>query len=228
MPSAPTVTATPSPDVSPSPSATPAPPSCTVADVITAKRDYAHPELTILDTTYALPADYVPPDLVGARTGTSAAAADVPLVRALLYADLGALRDAANAARVTLTIVSAYRSYVEQKETFDHWASVGGYEQALRSSARPGHSEHQLGTAVDFGDGTKLPWEYEDWATTPTGAWLVANAAEFGFVMSYPKGALSLTCYDYEPWHYRWVGRELAAKVAASGMPLRQYLETLR
>src|SRR5687768_17772820 len=57
--------------------------------------------------------------------------------------------------------------------------SVGGYDQALRTSARPGHSEHQLGTTLDFGDGSAAPWEYADWARTPTGAWLAQHAAEF-------------------------------------------------
>ena len=102
--------------------------------------------------------------------------------------------------------------------TFDYWVSVGGYEQALRTSARAGHSEHQLGTAIDVtSEGGAPPWEYADWATTPAGAWMAANAWRYGFVMSYPRGAYDVTCYDYEPWHYRYVGRDLAAEITASG-----------
>ena len=101
----------------------------------------------------------------------------------------------------------------------------GGYEQALRTSARPGHSEHQLGTSLDFTSaGGRAPWEYADWAATPAGAWMQANAWRYGFVMGYPAGSFAVTGYDYEPWHYRYVGRDLAAAVHASGLPLRQYL----
>jgi hypothetical protein len=99
------------------------------------------------------------------------------LLRAIAFTDLTALRDAAHAAALPLVIVSAYRSYEQQVLTFDYWVGIGGYAQALRTSARPGHSEHQLGTTIDFGDGSAAPWEYEDWATTPTGAWLAQSRA---------------------------------------------------
>ena len=95
--------------------------------------------------------------------------------------ELARLRAAALAAGHRLDVVSAYRSYEEQARTFDYWTRVGGYEQALRTSAPPGHSEHQLGTAIDFGDGTASPWAYADWAQTPAGAWLATHAADFGF-----------------------------------------------
>jgi D-alanyl-D-alanine carboxypeptidase len=145
------------------------------------------------------------------------------MVRRVLFSDLLELRAAASRAGLRLVVVSAFRSYIEQRVTFDYWVSVGGYEQALRTSARPGHSEHQLGTAIDFGDGRAAPWEYADFATTPAGAWLANQATEYGFVMSLAKGKSDVTCYDYEPWHYRWVGRELAARIVATGLALREY-----
>ena len=149
-------------------------------------------------------------------------------VRRIVYADLAALRDAARAAGLRLVIVSAYRSYAQQEATFAYWVSVGGYEQALRTSARPGHSEHQLGTTIDFGDGSAAPWEYSDWATTPTGGWLAQHAHEYGFVMTYPAGRSAVTCYDYEPWHYRWVGRDIAMRVTASTRTLREFQTGIR
>jgi hypothetical protein len=97
------------------------------------------------------------------------------LVRRIAYPDLVAMRTAARAAGRPLVIVSAYRSYTQQELTFDHWGGVGGYEQALRTSARPGHSEHQLGTTLDFGDGSATPWKYTDWAATATGGWLARS-----------------------------------------------------
>lgn len=228
---------------------------CAVDDVPTPNRDYVHPEQTYLDWTYTLTDSYQPPDLVSALTGVSpravipepgVTAADTlivkgkpgyeavladdrnALVRKTTYSDLTALRDAARSAGRPLVIVSAYRSYAQQVLTFDYWVGIGGYAQALRTSARPGHSEHQLGTTIDFGDGSAAPWEYDDWAATPTGAWLAQHAAEFGFVMSYPKGKSAVTCYDYEPWHYRWVGRSLALPVTASGRPLREFQTGIR
>jgi zinc D-Ala-D-Ala carboxypeptidase len=177
---------------------------------------------TFLDWTYRVPAVYVPPDLVNAVTGRPADGAPLA-IRAIAFDDLARLRAAALAAGHRLELVSAYRSYEQQRQTFDYWTRIGGYEQALRTSARPGHSEHQLGTAIDFGDGTAAPWEYVDWAVTPAGAWLATNAADFGFVMSYPKGETAVTCYSYEPWHYRYVGTELARTLVASGLSLREY-----
>jgi D-alanyl-D-alanine carboxypeptidase len=90
-------------------------------------------------------------------------------------------------------------------------------------SARPGHSEHQLGLTIDFvavGDhGLTTNWE-----VTRTGAWMAKNAWKYGWLMSYPKGQTKVTCYSYEPWHYRYVGRELAAKIHDSGLTIREYL----
>jgi D-alanyl-D-alanine carboxypeptidase len=194
--------------------------------------------------------DYVPPDLVSTANGGPAVstfgleavgAAEVlarrgdpaystlladaanASIRRLAYADFVALRGAATAAGVRLVVLSAYRSFNLQVQTFNYWVSVGGYEQALRTSARPGHSEHQLGTVIDFGDGSAAPWEYADWATTATGAWLAAHAAEYGWVLSFPKGKTDVTCYDYEPWHYRYVGKDLARAVSDSRVTLREY-----
>jgi D-alanyl-D-alanine carboxypeptidase len=146
-------------------------------------------------------------------------------VRSIVLADLRAMVDAARAAGVPLAVVSGYRSHAQQVATFSHWVAVSGYDAALRTSARPGHSEHQLGTTLDFtGAGDAAPWTYADWATTPAGAWMKASAWRYGFVMSYPAGAFAITGYDYEPWHYRYVGRTQAAAITASGLPPREFL----
>ena len=123
-------------------------------------------------------------------------------------ADLRAMASAARKAGARLAIQSAYRSYTTQKSTFAYWVRVSGYSAAIRSSARAGHSEHQLGTTIDFRSyGGSAPWYYSDWGKSKAGAWLRANAWKYGFVMSYPKGKTSVTCYAYEPWHFRYVGR---------------------
>ena len=97
-------------------------------------------------------------------------------------------------------------------------------EQALRQSARPGHSEHQMGTTMDITSpsvGNDLVSAFGD---TPEGKWLAANAHTFGFVMSYPPGKEATTGYIYEPWHFRYVGKAEAAAVRASGLTLHEYL----
>jgi D-alanyl-D-alanine carboxypeptidase len=68
------------------------------------------------------------------------------------------------------------------------------------------------------------PWDYADWGATAAGAWMRDNAWRYGFVMSYPAGRQAVTCYAYEPWHFRYIGRELAAKVHASGLTLREWI----
>jgi D-alanyl-D-alanine carboxypeptidase len=146
-------------------------------------------------------------------------------VRALVIADLKAMAKAARSAGARLAVQSAFRSYSTQRSTFAYWSRVSGYSAALKSSARAGHSEHQLGTTVDFRSyGGSAPWYYSDWGNTKAGAWLKKNAWKYGFVMSYPKGKASVTCYSYEPWHYRYMGRSEAAKIRTSGLTLRQYL----
>ena len=106
---------------------------------------------------------------------------------------------------------------------FEGWTRQVGRKKALRVSARPGHSEHQLGTTIDFAR-TSAPPGAGNFAATPTGRWLARNAADFGFVMSYPKGSSDVTCYAAEPWHFRWIGRDRAASVVASGLILREWL----
>jgi D-alanyl-D-alanine carboxypeptidase len=198
-------------------------PSCAYQEVqtaLTAQSDYA---LTMLDSTYALSASYQPAGLVQA---SAAGLNSRELIRSIVIPDLKRMETAARAAGAPLGIASAYRSYQNQYTTFHHWVNVQGYAAALISSARPGHSEHQLGTVIDFkARGGADPWTMKDWAKlTSAGQWLAANAWKYGFVMSYPRGQTAKTCYEYEPWHYRYVGMAEAAAVRASGLTLREWL----
>jgi D-alanyl-D-alanine carboxypeptidase len=201
-------------------------PRCRVADVITryhAPSDWAR---SILDTTYRLPRSYRPVGLVPVRRAGLPGSGSI---RRVALADLRAMVRAARRAGVRLGVESAYRSYATQVWTFAHWVRIGGRGAALETSARPGHSEHQLGTTIDFRKvGGIRPWLVLDWGRTREGAWLARNGWRYGFVMSYPKGKKSVTCYAYEPWHYRYVGRDLARRVHTSGRTLRQVLWTLQ
>lgn len=182
------------------------------------------PVFTILDRSYALPPTYVPDDLVTAAEAGLTGISGTKLVRSVVIEDLSAMRDAWASAGMTVAIDSAYRSYADQEATFAIWVARIGHDEAVIRTARPGHSEHQLGTAIDV---SSPGWggRFGDWAReAPEGAWMAEHAWEYGFVMSYPPGAQERTCFGYEPWHYRWVGREAAAEQRESGQVLRQFL----
>lgn len=136
------------------------------------------------------------------------------------------MMDAAKAEDVTLTVSSAYRSYAVQQQTYQHWVSVNGQQLADQLSARPGYSEHQTGLAIDFSspEGCRLEECYED---TRAGRWLAKNAPNYGFILRFPKGQQAITGYLFEPWHYRYLGKDLAAQYASSGAgTLEEFLGT--
>ena len=198
------------------PAAGQGPPACTIDDRPATVVPEGDGRFTVLDTVFALPSDFVPPDLVPARR---AGFDDDRSVRAAIVPDLAALREAAAADGARLELQSAYRSYAYQARTFASWVDLQGREAALATSARPGHSEHQLGTAIDLRSaGGPAPWDLDDWGATPEGTWMREHAWRYGFVMSYPRGARERSCYAFEPWHWRWVGRELAAEIHARGL----------
>jgi zinc D-Ala-D-Ala carboxypeptidase len=176
---------------------------------------------TIVDTEHALPADYAPPDLVSvSRAGIDGWG----LVRSFVIEDLRALAGAARAAGNPIAVQSAYRSVSRQAEVYAGWVAQAGEAEARRFSARPGHSEHQLGTAIDVRAAAGgAPWT-GSFGSTAAGTWVAKHAADFGFVLSYPAGAEQVTCYGAEAWHLRYVGRAEAAAVVASGLTLREWL----
>lgn len=134
--------------------------------------------------------------------------------------------DAAKAEGVTLTVSSAYRSYAVQQQTYQHWVSVNGQKVADQLSARPGYSELQTGLAIDFSspEGCRLEECYED---TRAGRWLAKNAQNYGFILRFPKGQQAVTGYLFEPWHYRYLGKDLTARYVASGAnTLEEFLGT--
>jgi zinc D-Ala-D-Ala carboxypeptidase len=219
--SAPPVTSA-APVPSSSPIATmPQLPACRYADEPAAHVAYDDWQRTIVDTTSRLPKGYVPPDLVAvSRAGLPGGGS----IRLIAIADLKALAAAGRKAGVRLAVESAYRSEARQQRTFAGWVRTSGEAEARRFSARAGHSEHQLGTAIDFkAAGGGSPWT-PAFAHSRPARWLAANAWRFGWIQSYPPGAETQTCYGAEAWHYRYVGRDVAAEVHVSGMTLRAWL----
>ncbi len=201
-------------------------PACRIADVMTKWSAPADWQRTLVDTTYRVRRSYRPSGLVSI---SSAGLSGGGSIRRIALADLRAMVRSSRIAGARLAVESAYRSYSTQVWTFAYWVRVGGRASALATSARPGHSEHQLGVVIDFKtSGGAAPWRYADWARTREGAWLARNAWRYGFVMSYPAGKRSVTCYAYEPWHYRYVGRAIAKQIHDSRRTVRQALWSLQ
>ncbi len=198
-------------------------PACRYRDLPTRHAGQDDWAITLLDTIYRLPSDFVPDHLVStARAGLQAGYE----IRPEVVDDLRAMAQAAEADGAPIAVRWAYRSYGEQAGAFAYWERVRGRAAALRISARPGHSEHQLGTAIDFrsADSLKPPWGYEDWGTTPAGRWMARESWRYGFILSFPRGMEEETCYAYEPWHFRYMGRDLASRIHESGVSIRRYL----
>lgn len=123
----------------------------------------------------------------------------------------------AKAAGVSITLVSAYRSYTQQANLYNDYVRQYGQATADTLSARPGFSEHQTGLAVDIGNPNGSCALEDCFESTPAGRWAAAHAAEYGFIIRYPQGSSAVTGYAYEPWHLRYVGTRLAAELKASG-----------
>ncbi|MBR2809036.1 MAG: M15 family metallopeptidase, partial [Erysipelotrichaceae bacterium] len=118
-----------------------------------------------------------------------------------------------------LYILSSYRSYDTQNAIYNHYINNYGFDYAEQFSARPGHSEHQTGLAIDFVDSTASLGAFED---TPQDHWMRENAHKYGWILRYPKDAVHITGYLYEPWHYRYVGVETATKIKELGITFEE------
>ena len=157
--------------------------------------------ILIVNKTYSLPKDYAPKDLT---EDTQKAFDEMQ-------------KDAAEEG-VELWVQSGYRSYERQEELYNRYKDESGLEYAEEFSARPGYSEHQSGLSFDVNEaGTN----FEE---TKEGVWIEAHAHEYGFIIRFPEGKKDLTGYEFEPWHLRYVGKELAGNLKESGECLEEYL----
>jgi D-alanyl-D-alanine carboxypeptidase len=177
--------------------------------------------LRMTDRLHALPADYIPQDLVDLRGMGVAVIGYSSQMRAEPAQAYARMARAAGTNGYSLIAVSGYRSYAAQRYTFNQWlqrelsaaaaarAPIDEATAAVRAnrySAMPGQSEHQLGSALDISTpelrGALSPYL----PFTRTGGWLLAHAHEYGFVVSYPSGKERLTDFNAEPWHLRYIG----------------------
>lgn len=157
--------------------------------------------ILIANKTYALPASYNP----GGLTGECSAA-------------FQQLVNGAAADNINIYLSSGFRSYDYQAQIYNNYVTMDGQANADTYSARPGHSEHQTGLAIDCNIID------DSFAGTPEAIWLENHCHEYGFIIRYPKDKESITGYKYEPWHIRYLGVEKAKAVHDSGLCLEEYL----
>ncbi|WP_105994359.1 D-alanyl-D-alanine carboxypeptidase family protein [Staphylococcus simulans] len=131
----------------------------------------------------------------------------------------------ANKQGLDVVFRSGFRSYQEQEGLYNNYVKRDGKTAADQYSARPGHSEHQTGLAFDVGTSTGGTDFLDAFGKTPEGKWLAKHAHEYGFILRYPKGKEQMTGYQYEPWHFRYVGKKTAKAIYDKQLTLEEYLD---
>lgn len=155
----------------------------------------------IANKSYSLPESYAPGDLL-------------PEVKEAF----AVMQKAAAAQGLNIYISSGYRSYSRQQTLYNNYVKSDGKALADTYSSRPGYSEHQTGLCFD------LNTIDDSFGNTKESAWLEQHAQEYGFIIRFPKGKDAQTGYQYEPWHLRYLGIDMATKVYNSGLSLEEYL----
>ena len=168
----------------------------------------------LVNKYYALPSTFVPVDL------TMAQDCGQPVLAKAAADAYDLLCAAVKAQGLDLGSSSAYRSYDRQRQLYNYYVATDGQAEADTYSARPGHSEHQTGLAIDLnaGDGS-----IGLFVTTPTYAWVSVNSWRYGFILRYPEDKTGITGYMFEPWHYRYVGVETATLLHELGITYDEY-----
>lgn len=179
--------------------------------------------MTLVNAENPMQEGYVP-ELAEVENGYS--------VDARIAEDLNAMLAAARADGCQPQICSAYRSVEKQVQVFNDtvnsWINQGSsfwdaYQRTTQEVALPGTSEHGIGLAVDIVSNQYAELDAKQ-AETKEAQWLQEHCYEYGFILRYPPEKQSLTGIIYEPWHYRYVGREMAQKIKESGLTLEEYL----
>jgi D-alanyl-D-alanine carboxypeptidase len=183
--------------------------------------------LILVNKAYLVSEDYAPQDLVRPNVAFSFGDQDIEKSYMRKEAALALeemFNDAANQG-ISLFAVSGYRSYPTQMNNYHYQISALGEEQAVKVSAAPGTSEHQTGLAMDISSSSVNYELTEKFGETAEGTWLRENAHKHGFILRYPKGSEDITGYSYEPWHYRYVGKEAARDIFENRLTLEEFFK---
>lgn len=171
-----------------------------------------------------LPDGYDPTDLVDPDVAHSTAPGDERrLLRDEAAQALEALFSHAEEEGMELVAISGYRSYQRQTAIYANNVATRGQEHADQFSASPGTSEHQTGLAMDISAASVSLGLNQTFKQTDEGAWAADHAHLHGYILRYPEGKTHITGYAYEPWHFRYIGQELATKLYESEITLEEY-----
>lgn len=177
----------------------------------------------LVNKSHSLPLDYIPENIsipdVATRTDNTIEGRSV---RNDIADDLKKMFNEASTYSYQLMVGSAYRPASVQQSIYDYAVSVDGFETASKFVAVPGHSEHQSALAVDITTVSRTCYIDACFADTSDGQWLAQNSYRFGFILRYPKGKEDITGYNYEPWHFRYVGVDLATALYQSNLTLEE------
>ena len=152
-------------------------------------------------------------------------------LRSDIIPDLEAMFLAAKKAGHDIMLASGFRSYQLQNAYYSNYVRISGEEEANKYSAMPGQSEHQTGLAFDISLTSRECYLETCFGETPAGKWLAQNAHTYGFILRYTADTTEITKYQFEPWHFRYVGREMAKALKQSNLTLdqaRPFLERVR
>ena len=175
---------------------------------------YAGSLWVIVNKTHPLsPIEFKPVSEVPKVTLKAPSTAENMRVSVQMASNLSLLFKSAKLAGFNLMLSSGYRSYAYQKDVYNGLVKTLGKSVADRQSARPGYSEHQTGLAVDVAPTSGTCDLNVCFGQTPEGKWLANNAYKYGFIIRYPLNAESITGYEYEPWHLRYIGTDLAKEM---------------
>ena len=162
--------------------------------------------------------DYVPKNLE--KISNQYALSNMKLVNIAKDAYEEMAKDASKEKR-KLVVMSAYRDYNYQVNLYNRYAKKDGKDKADTYSGRPGFSEHQTGLAIDIYNGKTVYTKFEE---TKEFEWMQENAYKYGFILRFPKGKELETGYQYESWHYRYVGKEIAKEINEKNISLEEYI----
>ncbi|MBR5370093.1 MAG: M15 family metallopeptidase [Bacilli bacterium] len=178
-------------------------------------------EKILVNKYYYLGKDYVPNNLE--NISTRYALSNMKMVKEAKNA-FEELASTAKEEKLNIIAMSTYRSYEYQVNLYNRYVRSDGKEKADTYSGRPGHSEHQTGLAVDVYNGKE---NYTNFEKTKEFEWMKKHAHEFGFILRFPKNKESETGYIYEAWHYRYVGKEVAAYIKEHDISFEEYYATI-
>lgn len=178
----------------------------------------------LVNRDYPISKDYVPADLVVPDVAFSFVGTyEKSYVRERAARALEKLFAGASQSGYTLKAVSAYRSYARQMQIYNNNVRTRGKETTNKVSAKPGTSEHQTGLVIDVSSESVGCALEESFGQTPEGKWLKKNCYKYGFIIRYPKDKTEITGYSYEPWHIRYVGKNLAKYLKKNTLTLEEY-----